>query len=132
MIDKAVPLVLHPGGAPLRVLAFTHPLAGAQIVKGTVEPREAPARAAVRELWEEAGLTAIAALPLAVREDVRDGERWHFVLCRIRPPVRERFQHYCKDDGGHLFRFFWHKLEAQPGPFQPPFDRVLEVVQEML
>ncbi|MEM6728648.1 MAG: NUDIX domain-containing protein, partial [Pseudomonadota bacterium] len=53
MIGKVCPLVLHPGGAPLRLLAFTHPITGAQIVKGTIEPGEHPTRAAARELWEE-------------------------------------------------------------------------------
>ena len=51
MIDKVVPLVLHPSGAPLRILAFNHPITGAQIVKGTVESAEHPVRAAARELW---------------------------------------------------------------------------------
>ena len=35
---------------------FRHPLAGIQLVKGTVEPSENPADAARRELFEESGL----------------------------------------------------------------------------
>ena len=35
---------------------FRHPLAGIQLVKGTVEPSEKPADAARRELFEESGL----------------------------------------------------------------------------
>ncbi|MEM8592770.1 MAG: NUDIX domain-containing protein [Pseudomonadota bacterium] len=131
MIDKVVPIVLHPSGAPQRILAFNHPVTGAQIVKGTVEPEEAPVRAALRELWEESGLTAMDAIPLAERDDIWEGERWHFFLARTRPPVRERFQHYCADDGGHLFQFFWHPLAGQ-GPFEPPFDRVLDAMREAL
>lgn len=35
------------------VLAFEHPSGGRQLVKGTIEPGEAPEEAAVRELFEE-------------------------------------------------------------------------------
>ena len=35
---------------------FRHPLAGIQLVKGTVEPSESPEDAARRELFEESGL----------------------------------------------------------------------------
>ena len=37
---------------------FRHPLAGIQLVKGTVEPSENPADAARRELFEESGLVS--------------------------------------------------------------------------
>ncbi|MEM6727991.1 MAG: NUDIX domain-containing protein [Pseudomonadota bacterium] len=131
MIGKVCPLVLHPGGAPLRFLAFTHPITGAQIVKGTIEPGEHPTRAAARELWEESGLTAISALELSVREDIWPGERWHFILTRVRGPVPDRFQHFCRDDGGHLFKFWWHDLEDE-GAFEPPFDTVIDAARAAL
>ena len=131
MIGKVVPLLLHPGGSPLRILAFTHPLTGAQIVKGTIEEGEHPTRAAARELWEESGLNAISALELAVRDDIWPGERWHFILTRVRGPVPERFQHFCKDDGGHLFKFWWHDL-SEDGPFEAPFTAVITAAREAL
>ncbi|MEM1232759.1 MAG: NUDIX domain-containing protein [Pseudomonadota bacterium] len=131
MIGKVVPLVLHPTGAPMRVLAFDHPKTGAQIVKGTIEPGEHPTRAAARELFEESGLQAVSALELAVRADIWPGEVWHFILTRVRGPLRERFQHFCADDGGHLFRFWWHDLSTD-GPFEPPFDQVMLAVREAL
>ncbi|MEL6551077.1 MAG: NUDIX domain-containing protein [Pseudomonadota bacterium] len=131
MIGKVAPLVLHPAGDPLRLLAFTHPVTGAQIVKGTIEDGEHPTRAAARELWEESGLQAISALELTVRDDIWPGERWHFILTRVRGPVPERFQHVCADDGGHLFKFWWHDL-AEPGPFEPPFDAVLTAARDAL
>ncbi|WP_410001350.1 NUDIX domain-containing protein [Rhizobium leguminosarum] len=40
----------------LEILAFTHPSAGNQFVKGTVEEGERPQDAAARELREESGL----------------------------------------------------------------------------
>jgi 8-oxo-dGTP pyrophosphatase MutT (NUDIX family) len=40
-------------------MAFRHPLAGCQLVKGSIENEE-PSAAAVRELYEEAGVRALA------------------------------------------------------------------------
>ena len=57
--DKACPVVLRRGQT-LEILAFEHPLAGLQLVKGSVEPGEPTDVAAVRELFEEAGITATA------------------------------------------------------------------------
>ena len=125
---KACAVVLHPDGAPLRLLAFEHPVAGVQLVKGGIAGGETPQRAAMRELYEEAGLESTAALPLGAAE--LDGVPWHFVLCRAKPPVRERWQHLCADDGGHLFRFFW----AEPSDLRldAPYDQALRWIQERL
>ena len=71
-------------------------------------------------------------MELTTREDIWDGERWHFILTRIRPPERERFQHFCKDDGGHLFQFFWHEIDDLPGPFEQPFDKVMTAARDAL
>ncbi|MCY4179178.1 MAG: NUDIX domain-containing protein, partial [Litoreibacter sp.] len=62
MIQKACPIALHPDGAPLRIAAFAHPQAGLQLVKGTIETGENPARAAARELFEESGLETKSAI----------------------------------------------------------------------
>jgi 8-oxo-dGTP pyrophosphatase MutT (NUDIX family) len=58
--DKACPVVLRSPQGKCEILAFCHPLAGHQFVKGTVEAGETPAAAALRELYEEAGITAQA------------------------------------------------------------------------
>ena len=127
MMEKACAVVLHPDGAPLRLLAFEHPMAGTQFVKGTIEPGESPERAALRELYEEAGLEATAALLLGTSDDIAVGERWHFVLCRAKSPVRAEWQHFCKDDGGHLFRFFWGTPESLER-LAPPFQNALREI----
>ena len=49
--DKACPVVIRHPAAP-EILAFEHPLAGLQLVKGSIEPNETAAAAAVRELYE--------------------------------------------------------------------------------
>lgn len=53
--DKSCPVVLR-GRETLEILAFEHPLAGLQLVKGSVEPGEPTDLAAIRELKEEAGI----------------------------------------------------------------------------
>ena len=57
-IDKACPVVLRSPEGKCEILAFAHPSAGHQFIKGTVEASETPAAAALRELYEEAGITA--------------------------------------------------------------------------
>ncbi|WP_272972120.1 NUDIX domain-containing protein [Comamonas terrigena] len=54
---KACPVVIR-GLGTIEILAFEHPLAGLQLVKGTIEPGETSAAAALRELREESGLHA--------------------------------------------------------------------------
>lgn len=56
--DKACAVVLRDRGV-LEILAFEHPLAGLQLVKGSVEPGESSGAAAVRELMEEAAISSI-------------------------------------------------------------------------
>jgi len=54
---KACPILLRPGSSGAKILAFRHPSAGCQLVKGTVEDGESLEAAAVREMLEEGGIT---------------------------------------------------------------------------
>ena len=56
VVHKAVVAVVRDQGRGSELLVFRHPLAGVQLPKGTVEPGEAYAAAALRELHEESGL----------------------------------------------------------------------------
>ena len=125
MIQKACPIALHPDGAPQRIAAFVHPLAGTQLVKGTIEPDEPPAKAAARELFEESGLETNSAILIGDSAHIVQGQIWHFALCRVVQPVRDHWQHHCQDDGGHLFRFFWHPLGTPTPDFSTPFQNAL-------
>ncbi len=54
---KACPVVLRQDGdGRRRILAFEHPQAGKQLIKGTIEQGEPPDHAALRELAEESGI----------------------------------------------------------------------------
>jgi 8-oxo-dGTP pyrophosphatase MutT (NUDIX family) len=92
-------------------VAFEHPLAGFQLVKGSIEPGESPEAAAVREMQEEAGVAVHAVRSLGTLEPV-EGQRWSLTLCEALHPLADRWVHRTADDGGHEFRFFWQGLSA--------------------
>lgn len=97
------------------MLAFTHPLAGRQLVKGGIEPNESLADACRRELFEESGLHAEPGRMLGKLE-VRPGELWGFVLMDCRHAVFEnQWSHRTGDDGGLTFNFYWRPLAKPPG-----------------
>lgn len=127
-VHKACAVALHPDGAPTRVLAFHHPTAGTQLVKGTVEPDEPPLKAAARELWEETGLTVRAGLLLGHSTQIVPNELWHFALLRPAPPVLSTWAHQTPDDCGHVFACFWQPLDA-PSEFEGRFDRAWQEIR---
>ncbi|MEM1302365.1 MAG: DNA mismatch repair protein MutT, partial [Pseudomonadota bacterium] len=86
------------------------------------------------ELFEETGLETLSAIPLGASTSIVAGQTWHFALCRIKPPVRDRWRHLCSDDGGHVFECFWHPI--LPGPnaalLPDPFDAALAWIRQEL
>jgi 8-oxo-dGTP pyrophosphatase MutT (NUDIX family) len=110
---KACPVIIRYR-EDLEVLAFQHPLAGLQLVKGTIEQGESSAEAAVRELFEEAGIRARAVLDLGTWHCTGNGEIWIFHQCKAMSRLADHWVHYCQDDQGHRLRFFWHRLALQP------------------
>ena len=96
------------------ILAFRHPLAGVQLVKGTREPGEDIVAGALRELSEESGIISTSGSLLGSSADIDDGQFWYFVEadCAEQP---DRWDFFTADDGGHLFAFFWWRLDDQPG-----------------
>ncbi len=130
--NKACPVVLRQG-AGLEILAFRHPLAGLQLVKGSIEAGEASAAAAVRELAEEAGVQGIAVRPLGIWQSGFPGQVWAFHECRVVQALAESWSHRCGDDGGHEFSFFWHPLaEAPSEQWHPLFQQALAYLGERL
>ncbi|MEQ6201925.1 hypothetical protein ABMC88_02615 [Sulfitobacter sp. HNIBRBA2951] len=112
MKQVACPIALHPDGAPARIPLFDHPTAGYQLVDGVLKPDEHPEAAAARALYNVSGLETRATLYIGDNADIQAQAQWHFTLCRIAPPIREKWQHFCKEDGGQLLRFHWHPLDA--------------------
>ncbi|MHC8286071.1 NUDIX domain-containing protein [Pseudomonas sp. XS1P51] len=80
-VDKACPVVLR-NIEQLEILAFRHPLAGLQLVKGSVEPGELTGAAAVRELF------AFFWHPLASEPS----EEWHQIFKDALAFLRQRMR----------------------------------------
>lgn len=126
-VAKACPVVLQSGA----VLAFRHPRAGCQLVKGGIERGETPGAAAARELREEAGTALRPDRPLGAAR-IAPRVAWHLVLMRAGPLPRQ-WQHWCADDGGHRLRFFWQPLARRPGRgWHPVHARALAAVRASL
>jgi 8-oxo-dGTP pyrophosphatase MutT (NUDIX family) len=118
---RVCPVVVRHGC----VLAFRHPLAGCQLVKGRFEPGEGAVAAARRELWEESGLR-LSTRPLRQWRARIGKQVWHFVQFRA-DRLPNAWAHWADDDGGHLFRFFWQPLRQRPGKdWHPVFCAALK------
>ncbi|MGR5554193.1 NUDIX hydrolase [Vibrio alfacsensis] len=109
---KVCPLVLRNDGESFELLLFEHPLAGVQLVKGTVEMSDDSLEsAALRELKEESGISSVSTTRyLSSWESGYQNQLWHFVLCDVSETLPAVWSFYTQDDGGHEFSFFWHKL----------------------
>lgn len=134
MVGKACPIVLRKKEGITEILAFMHPSLGRQLVKGTIEENEPPADAAIRELAEESGLIA-SDLPLYLGQSTKlpDANHWYFYTCKVEKQIPDEWSFYTEDDGGLLFRFFWHNLEREPdGSWHPLFHEVLSFIRPLI
>lgn len=115
--NKACPVLIRSHQTSLgvtvrEILAFTHPKAGKQLIKGTIEPGESPAIAAVRELCEESGIVnAKVVQSLGLWDAGVHGQRWAFFLCSPLTSLPNQWSHFTSDGGGHTFTFFWQPLD---------------------
>lgn len=76
MLGKVTALILRASPAGDELLLFKHPYAGIQIPAGTIEPHEDPEAAALREAFEETGLTGFTALQsLGYRDNILPANR---------------------------------------------------------
>jgi 8-oxo-dGTP pyrophosphatase MutT (NUDIX family) len=126
--SKVCPVVLRQRSA-IQLLAFRHPIAGLQLVKGSIEAGEGIEAAAIRELREEAGI-ADGRASGGYGSGLIAGTPWHFVRIST-PELPDAWIHHCADDGGHAFAFFWHPLadEADPGLWHQHFMTALIFVR---
>jgi 8-oxo-dGTP pyrophosphatase MutT (NUDIX family) len=130
-VKKACPVVLRRRDE-VEILAFIHPLAGRQLVKGTVEPGETVEAAAARELCEEAGIAGTQVTNRLGDAEIDAGQRWHFLRMAV-AELPDGWTHHCEDDSGHDFVFFWHPLASEPGSdWHPVFQRALAYIRNCL
>ncbi len=113
LVAKVCPVVIRGTEGAEEILAFVHPLAGLQLVKGTLEAGETIEEGAVRELFEESGVKGEPGLELASSDGIASGQEWFFIRVEV-GDLPHNWDHHTLDDGGHVFRFFWHPLAAEP------------------
>ncbi len=132
-VNKACPILIRQN-SQTEILLFEHLLAGIQLVKGSIEPGEEPAAAAIRELFEEAGLAGtVVVKDLGLWDSGYAGQLWSLQLCQTQQPLPDTWTHHCEDDGGHDFCFFWHPLHAiPPEACHSLFQHALRHIQKLL
>lgn len=132
-VHKVAPIVLRRS-EELEILAFRHPNAGKQLVKGTWENGESAENASLRELAEESGIenaSVVKALGQLPFRNIR--QHWHFYLCHVPIHLPDRWTYFTHDGGGHLFDFFWHNLADQAGhEWHADFRRALTYVRRWI
>jgi ADP-ribose pyrophosphatase YjhB (NUDIX family) len=117
--NKVCPVILRRNGTSIDVLAFEHPLAGCQLIKGTVETDEPLEIAALRELAEESGVRSARVIRcLGTWSSGYENQTWVFFECAPAQALPESWTHHAPDDGGHAFQLFWQPLFAQESPQQ--------------
>jgi 8-oxo-dGTP pyrophosphatase MutT (NUDIX family) len=116
------------------VLAFEHPLAGLQLVKGSIEPGETPPQAALRELEEESGIAqSVAVRHLGLRLSGCNAQIWSFHEISVNHALPQTWLHHTADNGGQVFRFFWHPVsEPASAQWHPVFAGALGFIRRHL
>ncbi|ENV31538.1 NUDIX domain-containing protein [Acinetobacter gerneri] len=133
-MEKVVPVLLRQTHHEKQILVFRHPLAGVQIVKGTVEEHETLENAALRELAEESGIKdAHIQTHLGIFIPSEIGPHWHVFLCETESELADHWNHFCQDDGGLNFDFFWYPLNQQPtSEWHQLFVELFQYIQKQL
>jgi 8-oxo-dGTP pyrophosphatase MutT (NUDIX family) len=133
MIDKACPVVIRENKGFSEILAFKHPLAGSQLVKGTIEVGESQEEACERELFEESGLIGKAVKNLGTWDSGFEGQVWRFCIMKLEESPQDSWTYHCADDNGHDFKFFWQRLDVElDNDWHPLFKNTLAFIQKAL
>lgn len=102
-----------PAGHELLVFASLNE-PGFEVPKGSAQPGETPAQAAVREVFEESGLRALTLIEELGVTQWYDEEQ-HFFLFRAEGPLPDRFEHVVTGhDGDRGMRYQYQWLEVTP------------------
>ena len=112
-MNRAVPIVLRKKNNQLELLAFKHPKGGSRLVKGGIKKGEPLEKACVRELEEESGIQAQVVRQLGVWDSNFKKQVWGFCLMHYQGYQPDKWDFETKDDGGHIFSFYWQPLNGQ-------------------
>lgn len=131
MAQKVCPVVYRVSDGFTEILAFHHPSAGKQFVKGGIEAGETALHAAIRELNEESGITPESDL-IDLGEATIGPAVWHFFALTA-DDLPQRWSHQTQDDFGHIFSFFWHPVAKDlDEEWHPFFHEALEVIRRFV
>ncbi len=133
-VQKVCPVIIRDNGGFRQILVFRHPSAGVQLVKGTVEPDEQLAAAALRELAEESGITSIHSIKSKGSWFVqRSQQEWHFFLCSTEEELKDQWDFFPLDGGGLVYSFFWFDLDKEPDDkWHPVFKEALVKIKSFI
>ncbi|MEM7278874.1 MAG: NUDIX domain-containing protein [Pseudomonadota bacterium] len=132
-MNKACPGVTRITGKGTEILSFHHPLAGRQIVKGTIEPRETLDRACIREIREESGLVGVVSKNLGTWQSHYENKIWGFSLMSVKSPIKDSWSLFANDDGGLTFSYFWWPLKQElAGNWHPLYQGAFRFLRSAL
>lgn len=133
MRGKVCPVVHRRINGVLEILAFRHPTAGKQFVKGSVEDGEPLAVAALRELREESGYRPDAAPRFLGQASIgAPATPWSFFAVEA-SGLPENWDHQTEDDLGHVFSFFWHPVALDlDDDWHPTFHEALRMIRQTI
>jgi len=142
-MNKACPVIIRESHNTRgkEVLVFRHPLAGNQLVKGTIESGETLKNACERELFEESGIKAKSDIYLGKWNANFENQIWGFYLMTLDESLSElpeQWVHFTEDGGGLEFSFFWIKLDSNiikpvtDDSFHPVFQRAISYIYSSL
>jgi len=120
-MNRACPVVLRNKNNQLELLAFKHPNGGCQLVKGNINKGEHLEHACIRELEEESGIAAQVVRQLGIWDANFKNQIWGFCLMHYEGIQPDTWDFDTKDDGGHIFSFFWQPLN---GPLNDNWNEV--------
>ena len=118
-----------------RILVFRHPLAGLQLVKGTIEDNEQAADAAIREMKEESGIDSQISHYLGHVKQKSLNQEWEVFLVEPANDLPETWEFQTMDDGGKLFTFFWEPLSkdfSNDSKWDERYVRIIDFLKESL
>jgi ADP-ribose pyrophosphatase YjhB (NUDIX family) len=133
-VQKVCPVVFRKQNGKREILAFRHPFAGLQLVKGTIEKGEVVKDAALRELAEESGINEVSSIEFKATWHVeKENQIWHFYFCEVETNLPETWNFFTSDDGGLNFEFFWFDLTEKPcNEWHSVYQNALEFIKKLL